>query len=164
MKIIKHNKRYPSLSSKGFSLIELIVMIVVLGLLAAIATTRLSDISVNVRISSAINQISSDINLVKEIALAKHQPMSVVFDTISNVYIIKNNVNTMIDYHGSENGAIDLSVGLFSGVNISDVNLNGSTQVNFDKWGNVLNNGTITLNSDHVISINKITGFTEVNN
>ncbi|MDG1223956.1 MAG: GspH/FimT family pseudopilin [Candidatus Marinimicrobia bacterium] len=164
MKIIKYIKRYPSLSSKGFSLIELIVMIVVLGLLAAIATTRLSDISVNVRISSAINQISSDINLVKEIALAKHQPMSVVFDTISNVYIIKNNGNTMIDYPGSENGTIDLSVGLFSGVNISDVNLNGSTQVNFDKWGNVLNNGTITLNSDHVISINKITGFTEVNN
>lgn len=163
MKIIKYIKDAPLQSSKGFSLIELIVMIAVLGLLAAIATTRLNDISINVRISSAINQITSDINLVKEIALAKHAPMSITFDINNNIYIIKENGSAMMAYPGSENGTINLSQGVFSGVNITQVNINGSNQVSFDKWGNVLNNGTITLNTEHVISINKLTGFTQVN-
>ena len=37
-------------------------------------------------------------------------------------------------------------------------------KITFDKWGNVLNNGTITLNDDYTISIDKLTGFTEVIN
>ena len=68
----------------------------------------------------------------------------------------------MIDYPGSNNGIIDLSDGIFSGVDITQVNLNGSNIVNIDKWGNVLNSGTITLNNNNTISIEKLTGFTEV--
>ena len=68
----------------------------------------------------------------------------------------------MTDYPGSNNGIIDLSEGIFSGVNITQVNLDGSNIVNIDKWGNVLNSGTITLNNNHTISVEKLTGFTEV--
>jgi hypothetical protein len=51
---------------------------------------------------------------------------------------------------------------MFSGVDITQVNINGSNVINIDKWGNVLNNGTITLNQNHIISVNKLTGFTEI--
>ncbi len=149
---------------QGFTLIELIVMLAILGLIAAIATTRLTDISTNVRMSSAINQISSDIEIVKEMSLAKHKNMSITFDQNYNTYIIREGNSVMSDYPGSDNGILNLSEGIFKGVNITQIDINGSNKINFDKWGNVLNSGTITLNNDRILSINKLTGFTQVSN
>ena len=155
-------KKKIKFNSDGFSLFELLVMIALLGILAAVASTRIKDISGSVRVSSAINQITSDIELVKEIALASHEQMSIPYNHSLDNCTFRKNGALMIDYPGSNNGIIDLSDGIFSGVDITQVNLNGSNIVNIDKWGNVLNSGTITLNNNNTISIEKLTGFTEV--
>ena len=164
MKKIIHSNPLSLLNQKGFSLIELLVMLAIIGLLAAAASTKIFDISTNVRVSSAINQISSDIALVKEMALAKHKTMSITYNKNADEYIIREGSSIMNEYPGSNNGIITLSEGIFSGVDITQVNINGSNKITFDKWGNVLNNGTITLNDDYTISIDKLTGFTEVIN
>ena len=164
MRKIKYTKNISNSISKGFSLIELIIMLIIIGFIAAIAVTRLSDISLNVRLSSAMNQISSDIELVKEIALARHQSMSITYDLDLNIYTIRKNNIVMNEYPGSNDGIISLSEGLFSGVNITNVNINGSNRIEFDKWGNALNGGSITLNEEHTIFIDKLTGFTKTIN
>tara|TARA_Y100000590_G_scaffold65031_1_gene70224 strand:- start:107 stop:604 length:498 start_codon:yes stop_codon:yes gene_type:complete len=162
MTLMKHYKNQVLQISKGFSLIELIVIMTLLGILAALASTRIKDISVNVRVSAATNQITSDIELIKETALANHENMSITYNLEQNNYTIRKNGSIMTDYPGSDSGIINLSEGMFSGVDITQVNINGSNVINFDKWGNVLNNGTITLNQNHIISVNKLTGFTEI--
>ena len=162
MTLMKHYKNQVLKISKGFSLIELIVIMTLLGILATLASIRIKDISVNVRVSAATNQITSDIELIKETALAKHENMSITYNQEQNNYTIRKNGSVMTDYPGSDSGIINLSEGMFSGVDITQVNINGSNVINIDKWGNVLNNGTITLNQNHIISVNKLTGFTEI--
>ena len=156
-----NNKNTHSL--QGFTLIELIIVIILLGIIGAIASTRLTDISSNMRVSSAINQIISDIELTKELALAKSSNMTITFDINLEEYTIRENGSLVIDYPGSENGVIKLTDGIFSSTDLTSVNLNGSNIINFDKWGNVLNSGTILLNEDYTISVSKLSGVTQLN-
>ena len=147
----------PMQRSRGFTLIELIIVIALLGLLALGAATRVQDTSLNVRISAAINQITSDLEQVKTLALAHHKNMSLTFNVSTEAYSIHKNGTLMTDYPGSNSGIIDLSQGTFTGVDITSTNV-----INIDKWGNVLNNGTITLNDAHTIEFKKLTGHWEV--
>lgn len=158
---ICNNKNIHSL--RGFTLIELIIVIILLGIIGAIASTRLTDISSNMRVSSAINQIISDIELTKELALAKSSNMTITFDINLEEYTIRENGSLVIDYPGGENGVIKLTDGIFSSTDLTSVNLNGSNIINFDKWGNVLNSGTILLNEDYIISVSKLSGVTQLN-
>jgi len=146
---------------KGFTLIELLIMIIILGFLGAISSVRLKDVSSNVRITSTMNKIKSDIDMVKELALANHKSMSIVFDLSQDTYTVRQNGVTMQNYPGSQNGVINLSSGTFSSIDITNINLNNSNIINFDKWGNVLNEGTITINQNHTLHISGMNGRME---
>tara|TARA_Y100000996_G_scaffold288324_1_gene227794 strand:+ start:43 stop:528 length:486 start_codon:yes stop_codon:yes gene_type:complete len=158
MTVIKKYKKRNKACSNGFSLIELVVIIMVLGILAAVASTRMKDVTGGVSVSVAINQITSDLDLIKELSLASHENMSIVFNDITNSYTIKQGGNIMVDYPGSENGIVDISDGNLSNVSITSSNLT----LNIDKWGNYLNGGIITLNGTHNISVSSLTGNWEI--
>ncbi len=59
-----------SLSNRGFTLIELIIVIVLLGLLAAVAAPRFVDISSDAKIAS-LNGIKAQFNTTIDLVLAK---------------------------------------------------------------------------------------------
>ena len=150
--------------NKGFTLIELLVMIIILGILGSLSSVRIKNISSNVKVTSAINQIRADIDMVKELALSSHNNMSISFNQSQDSYTVFKNGNIMQDYPESENGVIKLSDGSFSNVDITSINFNNSNIISFDKWGNVLNSGFIVLNQNHTLQISGMNGIMEISN
>ena len=136
---MKNNNNKWFFNSRGFSLIELIVVIALLGILGAIATTQIADVSSKMRVTSAMNQIISDIELTKEFALANSTTMTITYDTNLNQYFIKNDGSLVANFPGSDNGIVSLSNGIFSNTDLTQINLNGSNNITIDKWGNCRN-------------------------
>ena len=150
--------------NKGFTLIELLVMIIILGILGSLSSVRIKNISSNVKVTSAINQIRADIDMVKELALSSHNNMSISFNQSQDSYTVFKSGSIMQDYPESENGVIKLSGGSFSNVDITSINFNNSNIISFDKWGNVLNSGFIVLNQNHTLQISGMNGIMEISN
>ena len=150
--------------NKGFTLIELLVMIIILGILGSLSSVRIKNISSNVKVTSAINQIRADIDMVKELALSSHNNMSISFNQSQDSYTVFKNGIIMQNYPKSENGVIKLSDGSFSNVDITSVNFNNSNIISFDKWGNVLNSGFVVLNQNHTLQISGMNGMMEISN
>ena len=148
----------------GFSLIELIIVIIILGIIIAASSSRLRDITVNARVSAAVNQVTSDIDQAKTISMGMRRQIKIIFNQNNETYTIYNNGEVFSDFPGSNNGVVNLSEDNNSGVDITSVSLSGSNVLTFTKWGNCLQSGTIILNDTRQIHIKNLTGHWEVIN
>jgi len=161
---MKHYKNQELQTSKGFSLIELIIVMTILGIIIAAASTRLRDITVNAKISSAVNQITADIDQAKTMSMGKRKQIKIIFNQNNETYTIYKSGQVYTDYPGSDNGVVSLSGSNSSGVDITSINLDGSNVLTFTKWGNCMQSGTIILNNTREIHIKELTGYWEVIN
>ena len=161
---MKHYKNQELQTSKGFSLIELIIVMTILGIIIAAASARLRDITVNARISSAVNQITADIDQAKTMSMGKRKQIKIIFNQNNETYTIYKSGQVYTDYPGSDNGVVSLSDSNSSGVDITSINLDGSNVLTFTKWGNCMQSGTIILNDTREIHIKELTGYWEVIN
>ena len=164
MTIMKHYKNQELQTSKGFSLIELIIVMTILGIIIAASSARLRDITVNARISSAVNQITADIDQAKTMSMGKRKQIKIIFNQNNETYTIYKSGQVYTDYPGSDNGVVSLSDSNSSGVDITSINLDGSNVLTFTKWGNCMQSGTIILNNTREIHIKELTGYWEVIN
>jgi len=164
MAIIKKHKKRDRTSFRGFSLIEIIIVITVLGIIIILSSSRLRDITVDARISSAINQITTDIDLAKSISMSKRKQIKIIFNQNNETYTVYQSGQIYTDYPGSNNGVVSLSDKSTSGVDITSINLDGSNTLTFTKWGDCLQSGTIIINNKREIHVKELTGYWEVVN
>ena len=165
MKKIKYSNSRLLLNQKGFSLIELIIILVIIGIMIAASSSRLKDITTNARVGASINQITGDIDQAKTISMSLRSQIQIIFNQNNDTYAIYKDGILYNDFPGSENGIVNLLGDDNNGdVDITSVNLNGSNTLTFDKWGNCLQSGTIVLNDDRQIQIKNLTGHWEIIN
>lgn len=76
-------------SSKGFSLIELIIVIAIFGIVLAIAAPNFTAYRDNTNLREAARSISSDMLLVKQRAVSESRNYRIDFNEAANTYTIK---------------------------------------------------------------------------
>ena len=77
-------------TASGFSLMELMVIIILIGIFAAMAMTRTSSGLTTIQEQIAIDQITSDIDFAKSMAFARHDTITLVFSTSQESYTVFN--------------------------------------------------------------------------
>ena len=153
-------------ATPGFSLTELIVMIVLIGIFAAMAMTRTSTGMTTIQVQIAIDQITTDIDYSKSMAFAKHDTITLVFSTALEKYTVYNGPDgsrsAITDFPNSTNGVISFDQSDFIEVDITSANFNGTSELQFLPLGDPKSGGSIVLNSK-TISVAPVTGKWSVN-
>lgn len=147
----------------GFTFIELIIAIIIVGILGSMAFTRILNNLNPIKVRAAIEQITSDIEQTKALSMAQHDTITIAFNITNDSYSIYNgptgNQTIMTNYPGSNNGVISFDQTEYSGVDISSASFgSNSTNLSFDPWGNTILGGAITLNTNNVITVQTVTG------
>ena len=144
---------------KGFSLIELIIVMLLLGIFTAIAMTRTDMGLSTIREQIAIDQITSDIDLARSMAFAKRESITIVFNIQDESYTVYEGTTVISDFPNSDNGTIQLDNSMLKDVDIESVALSGSgnNELQFLPLGDVQDGGSIFLNTRE-IEIKPITG------
>jgi len=153
-------------ATPGFSLTELIVMIVLIGIFGAMAMTRTNTGLTTIQVQIAIDQITTDIDYSKSMAFARHDTITLVFSTTLEQYTIYNGPDgsrsAITDFPNSTNGVISFDQSDFIEVNITSANFGGSSELQFLPLGDPKSGGSIVLNSK-TISVAPVTGNWSVN-
>lgn len=166
------------LSQRAFTLVELVTVIVLLGLIGvAVGGTTLSYMG-QVRARGASSRLAADIRYVQRLSLASGLRTWVVFSTGANTYQLyvenasslgKANRVTVTRPYDQSSAAVQFGSGAYAGVSISAVNINSTSELEFDSFGAPYDgnsaaltaNGVVTLSNGVTATVRPVSGLVE---
>ncbi len=147
--------------SRGFTVIELIVVIVVVGILLSSVLFMMDDVQSKTRISNATARALSDVRYAQEMAMSNRREVDVIVNAASNYYEVKWHDTGA--YVTSPLTGSDFIVYFMDGEykDIDIVSTGLSTRLSFTETGAPLVNGAIfgsatsvmLLNSSYYVSV-----------
>ena len=159
-KKLQYNRKFQG----GFSLIELILVIALIGIFSTIAMTRTNTSLSVIRENIALDQITSDIDLVKSMAFAQNQTITLKFDVLNESYSVFNEQGIINDFPNSdESGIISLNNSNLRNTDIKQAVFGNTSDLEFTSKGSVINGGIIELNSK-TITIESVSGRWSIDN
>ena len=83
----------PSQDPQGFSLLELLLVMTLLGILTGIASLQLAPLLQRVAVNSGVRQVATDLQLVRMQAVAHNRRLRVTFQPGSDTYLVEKREN-----------------------------------------------------------------------
>ena len=149
-------------TSGGFSLIELVIIIVLVGIISTVALTRTNTGIEYIKEQIAIDQITYDFDLARSMAFAQSRTIAIKYNVDNESYSVHNELGIITDFPNSENGVVSLDNAYLKSLDIKAVDFGGESEITFLPSGDLVSGGFIQLNSK-TISIESISGKWQVN-
>ena len=138
------------------TIIELVIVVMVMGIMAAVAMPAFLDSLLYHRVESAARRVKSDIELARHTARLTSSAQSITFT--NSTYTLSAGVKNLDDPDAVY--FIDLSASPFEMGSVT-ADFNGSQTVSFDGYGTPSNGGTVALTTQGhrcTLTLNAITG------
>ena len=157
-------------NQKGFNLIELIIVVIIVGIISYLAVVRFGDSSESLQYESIIKKLASDVRYAQQLAQTEGLGTQVHIDQFNNRYYLKWSDGQFIKNPvGGGDFIIQLGVKDFSKVQITATGFNGG-RLDFDKSGRPLNAGVpfsgiltlVVFNNRKKIEITGETGLIKI--
>ena len=126
---------------RGFSLIELVLVVSITGILAAIALPRMAGATARHRVEATARRITADLALAQRNAVTTGSSQTVTFDVSADSYTL--NGMQHLD-HASLQYEVRLAAEPYRATLLS-VNLGGDAQIVFDLYGVPDSGGSIIV-------------------
>ena len=141
-------------ATNGYTLIEVLVVVMILGIAAAVVTPKLSQASV-FRIQAAVRTIVADMTFAQMDALGYQEQRAIVFDTENHMYTLVSvqgstidvDTDALYDIKGpNQRYQVSLDREVFGEVTIESAEFDGDNVLIFDEMGGPVESpGTSTL-------------------
>lgn len=148
-------------ANRGFSLLEMVIVVVVLAIITAIAQPRYAAAVSRYRASAAAQRIAADLSLAQAKARYLSTSRVVVFTVATSTYQLTGEADLS---HPASTYTITLSDKPYKATLVS-VNFAGAAQVTFNGYGVPNSGGTIVVsagNATNTITIDADTGVATI--
>ena len=145
----------------GFSVVELTLVALIVGIIAAAAVPRFSDALARYRTDAAAQRVAADLNYARQVAMNHGVTQPVAFTLATNSYSMANTPHP-------DSPGLTYDVDLMSTqypATLAVVDFGGSTTVTFDIFGLPDAGGSVTVDSDgnqRIVNLDAVTGVATV--
>ncbi len=128
-------------AASGFTLVELLLVMLIMGITSAMAVPRFANFMAQSRLDSAARRIVTDLRAASNHAKHRSKTKTVTFDIAGNSYDISG-LNSLT--HKNQNYIVQLDEEPYT-VTIVSVNFGGNATLTYDGYGRPDSGGTIVI-------------------